>query len=133
MAYTGRATTALHPKDAEMFQTLKGFLMGVLVSSAVWIGGAYTRQVVRTPEGFRLLPRATYTFHDIYVDTTNWGPADFVQNPEIVKALAQAGMKQAQSVLSQDYDNAVARFKSEAQAARQQMEIGLKRLFSTGK
>jgi hypothetical protein len=111
-----------------MFSTLKGFVMGVFVTSIAFIGGAFTHHVVRSQEGIKLVPRVEYAFLNIYVDVRNWGPADYWQHPEIAKALAQSGLKDAKSVVSQDYDQAVARFKDKMKSAGQQMEQGLKSL-----
>ena len=100
-----------------MFNFIKGMLIG-LVAGWLTLGYfAWSRHVVRTPEGWRVVAKDAGSFDRVYVDMRAWGALDYMQNREVLRALARDGWQQSQA-------SADAAFKD----AKQQLEKGVDEL-----
>lgn len=88
-----------------MFNWIKGFLLGFLAGAAALAAFGLTHHVVRTTEGFRAVRKDPWTFEKIYVDARTWGPVDYLQNRDVVQALARAGYQQSKEQAEQSLKN----------------------------
>lgn len=76
------------------------FVVAGVVIALLGIGWfTFTRHVVRTKEGVRVVQKTKYGFHDIYVDTTQWGIFDYGTHPEVMAALANDELERGRAKL----------------------------------
>ena len=64
---------------------LAGFLVG---GAAVF--GSLKYHILRTPDGFAVVPKLSSTFEDTYVDTRQFGVTDWIGHRALVGAIVQA-------------------------------------------
>lgn len=79
-----------------MLKALKWFVLGLLVMVVAGGWFAYTRHVVKMKDGYHVVRKRQPSFQNIYVDTTTWGPLDWLSNVEVRDAVALDGLDQAQ-------------------------------------
>lgn len=72
-----------------------GFLAGVLVAAVALTWFGHSRLVVRTSEGWRVVPKVSGDFQRFYVDVRQWGILEYTRNRDVSEALAQDGWAQA--------------------------------------
>lgn len=89
-----------------MFNWIKGFVFGFIAGVLALALLGLTHHVVRTPEGFRAVRKDAWTLEKAYVDTRAWGPVDYVQNRDVVAALARAGYQQKRDALERTLEDA---------------------------
>jgi hypothetical protein len=82
-----------------MKSAVMGFLAGVLVTVLTLIWFAHSRLVVRTAEGWRVVPKVSGDFHRIYVDVRQWGILEYTRNRDVSEALARDGWAQAKDAM----------------------------------
>ncbi|MBI3271031.1 MAG: hypothetical protein HYZ53_18655 [Planctomycetes bacterium] len=69
--------------------------LGVAVLALAWF--TFTRHVIRTPEGMRVVKRVENGFQNSYVDVRAWGFLDYAAHPEVGKALAVDELERAKA------------------------------------
>lgn len=72
---------------------LSNFLMGVVVGGVVMFV-ALTYHVVRTTDGYELVPKLTAGFAETYVDVRNFGVSDWSNHKALVAAIVRADKQQ---------------------------------------
>lgn len=80
-----------------MLNFIKGLLVGLIAGWLTLGYFAWSRHVVRTPDGFKVVPKESGSFDRVYVDMRGWGAVDYVQNREVLRALAKQGWQQGQA------------------------------------
>ncbi len=78
-----------------MKKLVMGFLAGVLVTVLTLTWFAHSRLVVRTSEGWRVVPKVSGDFQRFYVDVRQWGILEYTRNRDVSEALARDGWAQA--------------------------------------
>ncbi len=68
---------------------LSSFATGVAVGAGVMFG-ALTFHLVRTTEGYELVPKITAGFADTYVDVRTFGVSDWANHKPLVAAIVRA-------------------------------------------
>jgi hypothetical protein len=68
---------------------LATFILGILVGGGL-IYGALTHHVLHTSAGFELVPKASATFDDSYLDVRNFTLADWAEHRGLVAAIVNA-------------------------------------------
>jgi hypothetical protein len=64
------------------------FFFGIVLGCMLTLG-AQSYHVIRTSEGFKLLPKRHVTLSDTYLDVRGWGVGDWSQHPDVLWSLAQ--------------------------------------------
>lgn len=71
---------------------LSSFVTGTAVGAGLMFG-ALTYHVVRTPEGYELVPKITAGFADTYIDVRTFGVSDWANHKPLVAAIVRADKK----------------------------------------
>ena len=75
---------------------LRWILLAIVVlvgGVSVYYAGSY--RFIRAEEALYRVPKDAFGFEQTYVDTRDWGPREFAQNPKIARALVKARGAQA--------------------------------------
>ncbi len=88
-----------------MLKTVKWFALGLVVAAFAVGYFAYTRHIVRTEDGTRIVKKTDNTFEHIYVDSREWGPLDHLSHPA-AKALRADDLQRAKDAAKEAYDDA---------------------------
>jgi len=70
-------------------KTIKWFIIGILVAAVGFGWFAWTRHIVRDEDGLRVVKKTEGSFQNIYVDTTDWGTLDWLNNKTVRDAVAR--------------------------------------------
>ncbi|MBA4386641.1 MAG: hypothetical protein C0404_01600 [Verrucomicrobia bacterium] len=65
-----------------------GLLLAAALASLGWMGSRY---VIRTSEGYAVVPKRFFSLSTVYVDARTWTYRDFDARPEIRKAMTSHG------------------------------------------
>ncbi|MBL9122713.1 MAG: hypothetical protein JNG90_03715 [Planctomycetaceae bacterium] len=68
------------------------FLTGAAVGAGLMFGGL-TYHVVRTTEGYELVPKISAGFADTYIDVRTFGVSDWANHKPLVAAIVRADKK----------------------------------------
>jgi hypothetical protein len=68
---------------------LSGFLLGVVVGGGL-VFGAQRYHVLRTEQGFEVVPKLSANFTDCYVDIRNFSPDDWSEHKALAAAIIGA-------------------------------------------
>ena len=69
------------------------FVLGFVGTAiAFWYFGTHT--LIRTQDDFFWASHPEFTFEQCYLDVREWGPSDFLANPEITRVLVEHGYDQ---------------------------------------
>jgi hypothetical protein len=68
---------------------LGALVLGVLVGAA-GVYGLLHYHVLRTADGYELVPKLSTTFSDTYVDTRQFGVSDWMEHKELAQAVMKA-------------------------------------------
>ena len=69
---------------------IKWMFLGLVIGAGLSYGAA-TNYLLRTSHGFEVVPKATLSFGDSFVDTRGFGITDWSAHPELVKDITVAG------------------------------------------
>lgn len=67
----------------------------VLLAGGVSVFYAGSYRFIRADEALYRVPKEAFGFDQTYVDTREWGPREFAENPRIARALVKARGAQA--------------------------------------
>lgn len=105
-----------------MLRSLKWFVLGLLVMAAAGGWLTYTRYVVKTEDGYRIVPKRQPSFQTVYVDTTKWGPLDWLANTEISDAILQDKLERAKRGLDRQTQEMKDAWDKGLEGARKELE-----------
>ena len=109
-----------------MFTWLKGFVLGFIAGCLALTGFAWTHHVVRATDGFKVVSKETYSLEKIYVDMRAWGAVDYIQNRDVVQALARAGYQQSRESAEQTLKNGRESLEKSLQDAKRELSEAIK-------
>lgn len=65
--------------------------LGGLITGVLLMGLSYDYHLVRTGDGFLVIPKTQSALKNIYVDIRNWSLQDWGAHPDVARALIQDG------------------------------------------
>ena len=87
------------------------FLLGIVVGG-VLVFGSLNYHLLRTHEGFHLVPKQRSRFSQAYVDIRQFTPADWAERPDLAAAIVRSGKEHllqssATNALHEQIDRAI--------------------------